>query len=95
MKNISQNLGLCRKAGALVFGFDAVVEAMRKHKAFGVMTTTDISPKTLKEIRFHADKYNVNVYDIPVNMEEMRAILGKPAGVLAITDEKLLNIFIN
>jgi ribosomal protein L30E len=93
LKNISQNLGLCRKAGALVTGFDAAVEAIRKRKAAIVMTVTDISPKTLKEINFHAEKQGIKVYSIPVGMEEIRNILGKPYGVLAITDEKLTNIF--
>jgi ribosomal protein L7Ae-like RNA K-turn-binding protein len=92
LKNITQNLGLCRKAGALVYGFDAVVEAMRKRKAAGVFTTADISPKTLKEVHFHAEKHNVKVYEISADMDEIKAILGKHAGVLAVTNEKLINI---
>jgi ribosomal protein L7Ae-like RNA K-turn-binding protein len=75
-----------------VFGFDAVTEAMKKGKAAGVLTTSDISPKTLKEIRFHAEKYNTSVFEIPASMEETGVLLGKKAGVLAVTDEKLLNI---
>ena len=37
-------LGLCRKAGKLVMGFDAVAESVMKGKAVLVLTAQDISP---------------------------------------------------
>jgi ribosomal protein L7Ae-like RNA K-turn-binding protein len=87
-----QNLGLCRKAGALAIGFDAVVEAMKKNKAKGVLTAIDISPKTLKEVKFYAEKYKIDIINISAEKDEIGKILGKNAAVLAITDEKLLNL---
>jgi len=87
-----QNLGLCRKAGALVMGFDAVVEVVKKNKAVGILVTSDISAKTLKEIKFHAEKNNTEIVHMSAEMEEVGAVLGKSVAVLAITDEGLFNI---
>ena len=39
-------LGLCRKAGKLVMGFDAVAESVMKGKAVLVLTAQDVSPRT-------------------------------------------------
>ena len=41
-----QAVSLCRKAGALTMGFDAVEDAVVKGKAWLVMTASDASPKT-------------------------------------------------
>jgi len=93
VKNFSQNLGLCRKAGKLEIGFDAVVEAMKKGVAAGVLISTDLSAKTLKEIKFYADKYKTEVLSAPADMDEIKAILGKHAGVMAVTDDGLFTLF--
>ncbi len=47
-----QAVSLCRKAGALTMGFDAVEEACVKSKAWLVMTASDISPKTLQRLNY-------------------------------------------
>ncbi|MDR2531763.1 MAG: ribosomal L7Ae/L30e/S12e/Gadd45 family protein [Oscillospiraceae bacterium] len=93
MKNFTQNLGLCRKAGALSIGFDAVVEAMKKGSAKGVLISSDVSAKTLKEVNFHAEKYKTEIACIPADMEEIKRIIGKSAGVIAVTDEGLFSLF--
>ena len=43
-----QAVSLCRKAGALTMGFDAVEDAVVKGKAWLVMTASDASPKTVQ-----------------------------------------------
>ena len=93
MKNLIQNLGLCRKAGALVYGFDAVVEAMQKNKACGVLTASDISAKTLKEINFHAEKNSTEVKNLNIDSEELKTVTGKSTVVIAITDIGLYTLF--
>ena len=93
MKNLIQNLGLCRKAGALVYGFDAVVEAVQKGKAAGILTTADISAKTLKEIKFHAQKRSVEIKNIDINSDELKTVTGKSTVVIAITDIGLYTLF--
>ena len=48
MNNILGTLGLCRRAGKLVFGFDAVADEVKnpKSKVYGVVLASDISEKS-------------------------------------------------
>lgn len=84
-------LGLCRRAGKLITGFDPVVEEMAKPsgKVAGVMLASDISPKTRKEILFQADKYGVKTAETDSPMDEIGKILGKRTGIIAVLDEGL------
>ncbi|MCL2637161.1 MAG: ribosomal L7Ae/L30e/S12e/Gadd45 family protein [Oscillospiraceae bacterium] len=90
-----QNLGLCRKAGELVMGFDAVVEALKAGKVKGILVTSDISLKTLKEVKFHAEKCSTEIVYLPEGMDEIKKIIGKTYGVLAITNEGMFSLFKN
>ena len=47
-----QAVSLCRKAGALTMGFDAVEDAVVKGKAWLVMTASDASPKTVQRLNY-------------------------------------------
>ena len=49
-----QAVSLCRKAGALTMGFDAVEDAVVKGKAWLVMTASDASPKTVQRVAVYA-----------------------------------------
>ena len=82
-------LGLCKKAGKLVIGFDAVAAAIAQSKVKLLATTQDISPKSAKEIIRLADQHNINHLRLNAGMDDIKRILGKKAGVLAITDEGL------
>ncbi|MCL1881771.1 MAG: 50S ribosomal protein L7 [Oscillospiraceae bacterium] len=82
--NILNTLGLCRRAGKIVTGFDAVVADIRN--AAGVMVTVDLSEKSKKEITFHCDKSRKQVIEIPHTMEEIQNIFGKKTGIIAILD---------
>lgn len=84
-------LGLCRKAGLMIFGFDAVCEEIKKpgNKVAGVVTASDLSEKTLKEVKFICDKYGVTVYTCAAGMDQIKSVLGKRTGVIAITDKGL------
>jgi ribosomal protein L30E len=93
VKNFSQNLGLCRKAGALAIGFDAAVNAAKKGKATGILTASDISAKTLKEVHFHAEKFNTQVINLPATREEIGSIIKISAAVIAVTNESLFTLF--
>jgi ribosomal protein L7Ae-like RNA K-turn-binding protein len=93
VKNFSQNLGLCRKAGALAIGFDAAVAAMKHQKAAGVLTASDISAKTLKEVQFHADKYKAKVINLAATREDIGSIIGISAAVVAVMDKSLFTLF--
>lgn len=82
-------LGICRKAGKLIHGFDAVSEAVRGHTAVLVLTACDLSAKSKKEIEFISAKESVEVISAPVTMSEIEWKTGKRAGILAVADKGL------
>ena len=79
-------LTICRKAGKLEMGFDAMKEALAKEKAAAVIAAEDISQKTEKEVRFFADKKNVTVKKAGFTIDEVYSRLGKRAGILTVCD---------
>lgn len=82
-------LGICRKAGKLISGFDAAAESVKKGESGLVLTASDLSPKTKKEIEFITSKKHVETISVPVTIDEIGVKTGKHAGVLAITDTGL------
>lgn len=88
--NIIENIGLCRKAGKLTLGFDAVIKELPK--TAGIITASDISAKTLKELKFHADRQNCSVKVTDATMDEIKRVLNKRVGIMGIMDEGLYKI---
>ncbi len=91
MKNSLGTIGLCRRAGKLIFGFDAVKDEISKPKSAvsGVVIADDLSEKTIKEVRFVCDKYGVEICKPNVTMDEIKGVIGKYTGILGILDEGL------
>ncbi len=87
MNKIVSLLGLARRAGKLVFGYDAVVGSIKEEKAKLLLIACDMSPKTKKNVKFEADKFGISLFELPCDIEEITAGIGKKAGVVAITDE--------
>lgn len=79
-------LTMCRRAGKLVIGFDAVSESVKNKKAFCIMTASDISANTLKEISFVCLKYNIKIIPCGLTKEELGYYLGKVTAVTAVCD---------
>ncbi|MCD7730708.1 MAG: ribosomal L7Ae/L30e/S12e/Gadd45 family protein [Oscillospiraceae bacterium] len=80
-------LSICRKAGKMVMGFEPSKEAILCGTACSVITASDISPKTEKEIRFFADKKNIPVVESDCTMEDFYNGIGKKVGLIALCDE--------
>lgn len=85
-------LGLCRRAGHMTVGFDAVAALMQAGKASAVLLAADVSPKTEKELRFFAGKLPtgaVRILPLPLSKDEMGHALGsrKPVGAAATDDD--------
>ena len=87
MNKLLDLLTICRKAGHLQMGFDPMKEALAGGKAKAVIIAADVSPKTEKEARFYADKYNVPAKKTGTSLDEIDFGLGKRAGILTICDE--------
>ena len=84
--NKSGILSMSRKAGKLVMGMDMVKDACSVGNAKAVFTAADISEKSLKEVRYTCAKYDVKLYALGMNMDEVALGLGKRVGVVAMTD---------
>ncbi|MCM1335808.1 MAG: ribosomal L7Ae/L30e/S12e/Gadd45 family protein [Bacteroides sp.] len=91
MKRALGTLGLCRKAGKLIYGFDSVTEEIKKPKntVGGVVLADDLSEKSKKEVRYVSDKYGVAVALPGVTMDELKSVTGKHTGIVAILDKGL------
>lgn len=70
-------------------GFDAVVTEIRGKTAGGAVLAGDVSPKTEKEILFHAQQNGIEVIKAEFTMDEAKRATGKRAGVFFVTDEGL------
>lgn len=80
-------LSICRKAGKLAIGFAPMKEALPTGKVSGVITTTDISPKTYKEVCYFCQKHNVPVQEAALTMYQLGAAIGRKAAVAAVLDD--------
>lgn len=91
MKNSLGTIGLCRRAGKLIFGFDAVKDEVMKpdSKISGVIIADDLSEKSAKEVRFICDKYGKALSSPGVTMDEIKGVIGKYTGILGILDDGL------
>ena len=79
-------LGLCRKAGKLVLGFDMVVETMKKGTADSVLLSGDCSERTARNIKRIAEETGTEILILPLTIDEIGFAVAKRAGVLAVCD---------
>ena len=81
-------LGLCRKAGRIVTGTDAVVDSVRTHQAGLVLVACNASANTRKRLKDSCSFYDVRIEEIPLSMEEISHATGKHGNIsaAAITD---------
>lgn len=90
-------LGLMKKTGCLIVGFDAVKRELEdpKSKIQGIALSKDLSPKTRKEILFLRGKYRpqTKIVGLDADMSQIEGIIGKKTGIAAITDEGFWKAF--
>ena len=79
-------LGLMRRAGKLSMGFDAAAESIRTGKSWLILTTADISHKTLKELNYII---NTQIEVIALNGDalELQCAIGKAVKIISINDK--------
>ena len=78
---------MCRKAGKLSLGLDMAKEACKNGSACGCVAATDLSEKSLKELRFVCGKFDVPLFSLGITMDEVWQELGKRAGIMAVNDK--------
>ena len=86
-----QAVSLCRKAGALTMGFDAVEDACVKGKAWLVMVASDASAKTVQRLNYAVGDL-VDVITMPLTQDRLADISRKPVAVYAVTDRNLAKL---
>ncbi|MCI5924906.1 MAG: ribosomal L7Ae/L30e/S12e/Gadd45 family protein [Oscillospiraceae bacterium] len=89
MDKVLQDIGLCRRAGALCLGTDAVTGALKAQRAAVVVISAQLSEKSQKEMRFLSEKYQAEICLIPHSFEQIGRITRKPVGIMCITDQSL------
>ena len=92
MNNISKLaglLGMAKRAGRLVVGFDACIAAVANGESASLLLASDSSPKTQKECRFCAESHHADVTVLPLDKSALSAAIGahKPVAVAAVTDD--------
>lgn len=91
-------IGLCRKAGKLIVGTDAVCLSLReKKKPCGVLAAADVSENTAKRLRDKCESYRVPLYRIEESGEALAAAIGKGAktAAVAVTDGELWRLVLS
>lgn len=80
-------LSICIKAGRAVKGFDTAVEALKNGTAHCILTASDASEKTVKEVDFHCNKYSVRHFCTELTKADIGRLCGKETAVMAVTDK--------
>ena len=85
---LSGLLGIARRAGHTVIGFDAVRAALHSGRAQLVLLASDCSPKTEKELRFAGQAAACPIVKLPADKAAVAAALGmqKPVAAVATDD---------
>ena len=93
-KNLLSALGLCVRAGKVVFGVPMICEAMRRGRDTApvlVLEAADTSDNTHKRITDKCEYYKTKHIRLECGGETLAAALGKASflGAVAITDKNM------
>ena len=93
-KKLLSTLGLCVKAGKVIFGVPMICDAMRKggaNKPIAVFEAYDTSENTHKKIADKCKYYNVRHVRLSCDGATLAASLGKTSSLAAVAvfDEKM------
>lgn len=86
MNKLIETVTFCKRIGKLVIGFDLVKNSMMTGEAQVVLLAEDLSGKTKKEMEYLCRNFEMPWISIPLTLDELWYLIGKRAGVLAVTD---------
>ena len=79
-------IGLSRRAGKLSYGSDGCIKDLKKNKSKLIITSSDISDKSKKEVELHLG--NTDIIYTDMTKEEMGKLIGiEQTAVLSVKDE--------
>lgn len=79
-------LGLCRRAGKMTIGNDAVIEEINNGKSCLVLLAGDASQRTAREAALKAEKNNVEIRTLSCSKQQLSQALGRLTAVISIHD---------
>lgn len=79
-------LTICKRAGRIIMGFDAVKEAALEKGVSCVIVAENISLKTLKEVKFFCNNTRTKIVKLDIDSTDIFYALGKEVVVMAIAD---------
>ncbi len=80
-------LGICKRAGQLIAGFDPVKKSVRCGRALLIITASDLSDRTKKEAIFLAQEGQIPCYQAARTLDEFAFCLGRRAGIYCTEQE--------
>jgi len=94
IKSVLMRIGLGKKAGKIVFGTEAVCDAMRDKKVILALIAEDASDNSKKRICNCASYYNTKTETMDgVSTETLGASIGKSSvACIGITDENFVKL---
>lgn len=87
MDKLIQMITLAKRAQKLILGFDVVKASLQKGEAVLLLSASDISEKTNKEVRFLSEQFECPRISIPYTLDALWYSLGKRVGVISVIDE--------
>ncbi len=81
-------LGFASKSGNLSFGFSASADAVSRNKTKLIVIANDVSPKSQKEIRFCAEKKNIETFLLKdITIFELSNAVGHKCGIISVNED--------
>ncbi len=90
-QKLQSALSLCRKAGALHLGFDAVCDCLKSDKAQLLLLTSDVAENTRRRLLRHVPD-GLEVVELACNKDALAPLLNKPVAVLCVSDINLARL---
>ena len=91
-------LGLCAKAGKLIYGVPMVCEALKKQKTvMAVISAADNSPNSAKRLSDRCTYYGVPLYTLNIDGDTLSGAVGKSGrlAAVAVTDQNLWQLVLS
>ena len=84
-QKLISTIGLCARAGGLVFGTPMVCEALRKGSGvLAVLEASDTSPNTHEKLQNKCAFYGVPLYRLDIDTVTLGRCIGKTGAVAAV-----------
>lgn len=89
-------LGFAAKAGKLNYGFEATIGSLKLKKSSLVLTANDLSPKSLKEIKYFTDKFGVAHISLEgTDMKTLSDAVGRKCGIVSVNEKGFAESILN